>query len=123
MEFEDWEKYITSGDDDDDDDSSSSDSTSDSGLSQIKLPRTKEQSLVTTVSVASGQTVVLGGMLENNKNKTIKKVPILGDIPLLGYLFRHEEVTQQPSNLLIFITATVINDKGEYVVVSEEESR
>ena len=114
-----WEDYITSGDDDDDDDSS--DSSSDSGLSQIKLPHTYEKSVVTTVGVASGQTVVLGGMLENNKQKTVKKIPLLGDIPLLGYLFRHEEVIQKPTNLLIFVTATIINDKGEYVVVADEE--
>ena len=119
VEFRKWEDYITSGDDDDDDSSSSS--TSDSGLSQIKLPRTYEKSVVTTVGVASGQTVVLGGMLENNRQKTVKKVPLLGDIPLLGFLFRHEEITHTPINLLIFITATVINDKGEYVIVADEE--
>ena len=113
-----WEDYITSGDDDDDDDS---DSSTDSGLSQIKLPHLYEKSVVTTVGVASGQTVVLGGMLENNKQKTVKKIPLLGDIPLLGLLFRHEEDIQKPTNLLIFVTATIINDKGEFVIVRDEE--
>ncbi len=116
VEFKGWETYLTSGDDDDDDNSSSS-----SELTQIKLPRTYEQSVITTVGVASGQTVVLGGMLENKRNKNVKKVPLLGDIPLIGYLFRHEETTHTPVNLLIFITATVINDKGEYVQVAEPE--
>ena len=120
VEFEDWEEYITGGSDSDSSSSSSS-SSSDSGLSQIKLPRTYEKSVVTTVAVASGQTVVLGGMLEKNKNKTVRKIPLLGDLPLVGYLFRHEEFTQKPVNLLMFITATVINDRGEYVLVQEPE--
>ena len=86
----------------------------------MKLPRTYEKSLVTTVGVSSGQTVVLGGMLENSKSKTVKQVPILGDIPLIGWLFRHTETTYMPTNLLIFVTATVINDRGEYIQVEEK---
>ena len=58
-------------------------------------------------------------MLENSKSKIVKQVPFLGDIPLLGFLFRHTETTYMPTNLLIFVTATVINDRGEYVDVQE----
>jgi len=54
-------------------------------------------------------------MTSNRKGKTVKKVPLLGDIPLIGFLFRHEETTSTPTNLLIFVTATVINERGEYV--------
>ncbi|MBR6373697.1 MAG: hypothetical protein IKS20_10995, partial [Victivallales bacterium] len=86
-----------------------------SSLTSIKLPHTYEQSIVTTVSVASGQTVVLGGMLENKKTSTVQKVPILGDIPLLGWLFKHKVDQSTPMNLLVFVTATVINDKGQFV--------
>ena len=82
---------------------------------EVKLPRTYEQSILTTVSVASGQTVVLGGLLEHKKNVNIKKVPLLGDIPFLGWLFQHKEVTYTPMNLLVFVTATVINDQGQFV--------
>lgn len=117
VEFKGWESYLTSGDDDDDDSSSSSE------LTQIKLPHTYEQSVVTTVGVASGQTVVLGGMLENKKSKNVKKVPLLGDLPFIGFLFKHEETTHTPVNLLIFITATVINDRGEYTLVEEQPAQ
>lgn len=120
VEFKGWESYLTTGGDDDDDDSSSS--SGEGALSQIKLPRTYEQSVITTVGVSSGHTVVLGGMLENKKTKTVKQVPLLGDIPLLGYLFKHEEITKTPVSLLIFITATVINDKGEYLDVLPENA-
>ncbi|MBO4511685.1 MAG: hypothetical protein J5746_02860, partial [Victivallales bacterium] len=84
-------------------------------LTSIKLPHTYEQSIVTTVSVASGQTVVLGGMLEHKKTRTVQKVPILGDIPLLGWLFKHKVEQSTPMNLLVFVTATVINDQGQFV--------
>ncbi|MBR4673326.1 MAG: hypothetical protein IKP00_02585 [Victivallales bacterium] len=120
VEFKGWETYMTTGDDDDDNDSNSNSSSGNAELTQIKLPRTYEKSLITTVGVSSGQTVVLGGMLENSKSKIVKQVPFLGDIPLLGWLFRHSETTYMPTNLLIFVTATVINDRGEYVDIEEK---
>ena len=100
--------YTIFGDDDDD----SSSSSSSSELTQVKLPRTYEKSLITTVGVSSGQTVVLGGMLENSKSKTVKQVPILGDIPLIGWLFRHTETTYMPTNLLIFVTTRIVDGRG-----------
>ena len=118
VEFRGWEEYTTSGDDDDDSSSSSSDSTE---LTNIKLPRTYEKFLATTVGVSSGQTVVLGGMLENGKSKIVKQVPLLGDIPFIGHLFRHTKTTYTPTNLLIFVTATVINDRGEYVDYQDKQ--
>lgn len=116
VEFEAWESYLSAvdGNDNDDDDD-------DTQIGTIKLPRTHEQSVVTTVSISSGQTVVLGGLLENKKSKSVKKIPLLGDLPLIGFLFRHEEKTSTPINLLIFVTATVINDKGEFVQIAEPE--
>lgn len=105
-----WEDYLSSGSDDDD-----SSSSSEGSLTQIKLPRTHEQSVLTTVGVESGETVVLGGLVERSKKNTLKKVPFLGDIPLLGYFFRRTVTEVLPTNLLIFVTATVVNDRGEYV--------
>ncbi|NLE55294.1 MAG: hypothetical protein GX617_10175, partial [Lentisphaerae bacterium] len=92
--------------------------TEDSGVTQVKLPRTNEKMIATTVGVGSGQTVVLGGMMERLRTKKLRKVPLLGDIPLLGVLFRHSSIVDVPSNLLIFVTANVINDRGEYVEVT-----
>ena len=81
----------------------------------MKLPRTHEQSVTTTVGVQSGETVVLGGMIEQSKKHTVKKIPLLGDLPFIGWLFRRTTTENEPVNLLIFVTATVINDRGEYV--------
>ena len=85
---------------------------------EVKLPRTHEQTIATSVSINSGETVILGGMVENRETTTVKKVPLLGDIPLLGMLFTHTETTHEPTNLLIFVTATIINENGEYVIVT-----
>lgn len=111
VELKKWETYLTNGSDDDDDD----DDENESELTNIKLPHTYEQSIITTVSVASGQTVVLGGMLETKKTKTVQKIPILGDIPLIGFFFKHTVVENTPMNLLVFVTATIINDEGKFV--------
>jgi len=115
VEFIKWEDYTTYGEGDGDDGGGDSEG---GASTEVKLPRTNEKMIATTVGVSSGQTVVLGGMMENLKTKRVKKVPLLGDLPLLGVLFRHTENISMPSNLLIFVTANVINDRGEYVEVT-----
>jgi type II secretory pathway component GspD/PulD (secretin) len=85
---------------------------------QVKLPRTHEQTIATSVAINSGETVILGGMVENRETTEVRKVPLLGDIPYLGALFTHVEKVHEPMNLLIFVTATVLNANGEYVIVA-----
>jgi type II secretory pathway component GspD/PulD (secretin) len=84
-------------------------------ITSVRLPRTHEQGVATAVAIKSGETVVLGGMVENSHSQEIWKVPFLGDIPYIGALFRRTRVENIPTNLLIFVTATIINEKGEYV--------
>lgn len=103
VEFMEWQTYASGG------------------TTSVRLPYTYDQKVATTVGVSSGQTVVLGGMLENTKSNQVKQVPLLGDLPLIGYLFRHTEVINIPTNLLIFVTAHVINSRGEYVDVLPEQ--
>lgn len=86
---------------------------------QLQVPDTTESILNTTVVVKSGETVVLGGMVSASDIKTVKKIPLLGDIPYLGFFFRHTSDAQKPSHLLIFVTATVVSDSGEFVKVQE----
>ncbi len=114
VNFIQWESYSYVNSDDDDDDG-------DNTMAQIKLPRTHEQMVATTVGVESGETVVLGGLLENSKSKEVRKIPILGDLPLVGFLFRRTIRNVEPTNLLIFVTARVINERGEYVKVIDKE--
>lgn len=63
-----------------------------------------------TVRVKQGQTIVIGGLINQNDLDTISKVPILGDLPVLGNLFRHRDKVKDHSEVVIFITATLVGD-------------
>ncbi|MBU4285543.1 MAG: type II and III secretion system protein, partial [Verrucomicrobia bacterium] len=73
-------------------------------------PIVASRELTTRVNVPSGHTVAIGGLMENTTSKVEKKVPILGDIPLLGLLFRHTEDVVLKNNLIILITPTILDD-------------
>lgn len=73
-------------------------------------PIVLSRDIVTRVNVPSGHTVAIGGLVENRKSKIEKKVPVLGDIPLLGLLFRHTEDAISKNNLIILITPTILDD-------------
>ncbi|MDB6066788.1 MAG: Type and secretion system protein [Pedosphaera sp.] len=65
----------------------------------------------TQVLIPSGNTLVMGGLVNDNKNRSSVKVPILGDIPGLGWAFRQEAKSQQKKNLIIFITPTIVQNE------------
>lgn len=109
-QFEKFYTYGTSSDPDPDQpEDGGSQETSERGY---QLPSFLKSSLDTTVTVASGDTVVLGGTLETTEQVTIKKTPWLGDLPLVGWLFKHRSVSNEPRHLLIFVTATIIDKSG-----------
>jgi type II secretory pathway component GspD/PulD (secretin) len=64
----------------------------------------------TRVMVPSGNTLVLGGLVQDDVRSGNTKVPVLGDIPYLGYLFRSDSKSRQKSNLMVFITPTIVQD-------------
>jgi general secretion pathway protein D len=64
----------------------------------------------TTVVAKDGQTIAIGGLIKDNVDRTRSKVPILGDIPLLGRLFQYYKRQADKTNLLIFITPTIVKD-------------
>ncbi|WP_062266741.1 type II secretion system secretin GspD [Endozoicomonas arenosclerae] len=68
------------------------------------------RTLKTTVLVDDGQTIVIGGLIENIKSQTKKKVPLLGDIPIIGNLFRYEQDKNQKRNLMLFIRPTIMRN-------------
>ena len=74
----------------------------------------RSRKINTTVMAADGQTVVLGGLMDDQVSSTKSKVPILGDIPILGWLFRKTGSTTTKSNLLVFITPHVIRDPSDF---------
>jgi type IV pilus assembly protein PilQ len=88
----------------------------------IKLPTYRTQELATRVAIKSGQTVVMGGVLGQDKSTYVESVPVLGDIPLLGALFRRRTEYDAPRYLMIFVTATIVKDTGEFLVYEDEKS-
>jgi general secretion pathway protein D len=77
-----------------------------------------KREITTTVVVSDGQTVVLGGLMEDNISHTKSKVPILGDIPLIGFLFRSSKSQTTKNNLLVFVTPYIIRDPSDFSDVS-----
>ena len=69
----------------------------------------------TSVTVQSGETVVMGGFVKDDDAVTKKKIPLLGDIPVIGKLFNYEYKSRSKKNLVIFLTATLITAEGETV--------
>jgi general secretion pathway protein D len=77
------------------------------GLS-VDLPVVYKQATSTTVMVKDGETLVIGGLIKNKTTDTIQKIPILGDIPFLGYFFKHKAKEVEKKDLIIFITPRVL---------------
>ena len=74
------------------------------------IPTIDTTELMTQVLVGSGETVVLGGVFKNEDLTKVEKVPVLGDIPYLGTLFKSTASTQQKSETLIFITPRILSE-------------
>ena len=74
------------------------------------VPSIDTRSVQTQVLVNNGQTVVLGGIYETEQAETVTKVPYLGDIPILGVLFRSKRVSSKKSELLIFVTPKILKE-------------
>ena len=68
------------------------------------------RSIDTQVLIPNAHTLVMGGLVKDNPNAQYNKIPILGDIPLIGLAFRHEAKTLEKDNLLLFITPTIVKD-------------
>jgi type IV pilus assembly protein PilQ len=76
----------------------------------VNVPSIDTRTLTTTVLVGDGQTVVLGGIFESTDRDTSKKVPLLGDIPVLGHLFKSTQKVNNKNELLIFVTPKVLRE-------------
>tara|TARA_R110001583_G_scaffold4978_4_gene27687 strand:- start:8359 stop:10368 length:2010 start_codon:yes stop_codon:yes gene_type:complete len=79
------------------------------------------RSVKTTVLAKSGETIVIGGLIDEEVNETVDKVPILGDIPYLGWLFRSTKSSTEKRNLMIFLRATIIRDDQTMMELSKRK--
>jgi len=81
----------------------------------VPLPRFRVRQLVSTAIVWDGQTIVMGGLISETVTKIKDRVPVLGDLPLVGRLFRSEGKSSIKKNLVIFVTPTIIDPAGNRV--------
>lgn len=96
---------------------SSVDSSSNSTLG----PTFNTRTIQNAVLVKIGETVVLGGLLDDFSKEQVSKVPLLGDIPLVGQLFRYTSTERAKRNLMVFIRPTIIRDDDVYRSLSKEK--
>lgn len=75
-----------------------------------KAPQISERSAETTIRVKSGETILLGGLLKNEEIKSIKQIPFLSKIPILGEIFKSRSIDKQDSEIVIAITPTIVYD-------------
>ncbi|MCM8830110.1 MAG: hypothetical protein NC824_03835 [Candidatus Omnitrophica bacterium] len=88
-----------------------------------EAPTTAKRAVDTTLIVPNKKTVVLGGLVRDDKENTLKKVPFLGNIPLLGNLFRYNSKKSTKTNLLIFITPHIITTFEEAEAIKEGKEK
>jgi type II secretory pathway component GspD/PulD (secretin) len=86
----------------------------------VLLPDFTVRQVITTVNVWDNQTVVLGGLVSSSIQSTQDKVPIIGDIPLVGQLFQSKSKQSVKKNLMIFVTPTIVDPAGNRVHSDDE---
>lgn len=74
------------------------------------LPQTNTREAETTLVVKDNETVVLGGLIREDMTRTVREVPFLADIPLLGELFKSRSTSHKRSDILVFITTRIVKD-------------
>ena len=83
-------------------------------------PIIDKRSANTVVVTPDGQTVVIGGLIANDKSSSDSKVPILGDIPLLGQLFKFSAKSNQKTELLMFLTPHIVQMPSQLAAMSAQ---
>jgi len=89
----------------------------------LGLPTTLKRTAKTTVIIKDGNTVVIGGLIDKTMNESTYKVPILGDIPLLGWFFKSKSRSKDKTNLFIFLTPHIIENPAEARKVYQEKKK
>ena len=87
----------------------------------LQLPVFATRSAQTVVVTPNGKTLIIGGLMQDNKVETVRKVPLLGDIPILGLLFKHTELKDTKTELLIFLTPFIVQNPNDLVALTEQE--
>jgi len=87
----------------------------------VSAPLINKRSAQSRVSVKSGQTIVIGGLMQDKVSTTVSKVPLLGDIPYVGALFKRTQTDRSKTELLIFLTPHIATDSDQLTKMGEDE--
>lgn len=90
------------------------------GYTTFNAPIVNQREAETTMEAKDGDTVILGGMISNQVTSTVNKLPLLGDIPVLGELFRSTQKSQTKTELLVFMTPKIVRDPAEAKKLKDE---
>ncbi len=82
---------------------------------------TNNRNVVTAITVDSGDTAVIGGLMQDSETSSVSKVPILGDIPIVGWLFKAKETEKTKRNLMMFITPKIIRNTDDNAEVVNQK--
>ncbi|MEC7918453.1 MAG: type II secretion system secretin GspD [Pseudomonadota bacterium] len=82
---------------------------------------TNKRQIQTTVMVETGETIVLGGLIDDDVQESEKKVPVLGNIPLVGRLFKSTSTSRTKRNLIVFLRPTIVRDTDEIRSISNRK--
>ena len=82
---------------------------------------TNKRNIKTTVLVEDGETLVVGGLIDDDVQESVKKVPFLGDIPLLGRLFKTTSITRTKRNLMVFLRPTIVRNSEDVRAISNRK--
>jgi general secretion pathway protein D len=86
-----------------------------------ETPTTAKRNAQTVVTMADGATIVIGGLIRDDTNRIKDKVPLLGDLPIIGGLFQSQKDVLQKTNLLIFITPSVMTDQEQLQAITRQK--
>jgi general secretion pathway protein D len=86
-------------------------------------PTTSKRTVKTEIVARDQSTIVIGGLMQERTVRSVKKVPFLGSIPIIGWLFRDTSTSKQKTNLLLFLTPYIIRDEADYRRIYEKKRK
>jgi general secretion pathway protein D len=86
-------------------------------------PTITKRSTKTSVVVRDSQTVVIGGLIQEKDEESVTKMPVLGDIPILGWLFKQRSLSKNKTNLLVFLTPNVVKEPARLAQLTKDKER
>jgi len=93
------------------------------GTSVLENPSVYNREITSKITVKNERTIVIGGLIRDDNVEVEQKVPVLGDIPILGLFFRKKTKNRVRTNLLIFITPHIITNESDMIKITEEKRK